>query len=115
VGAIKFGALWQAGGKTRMRLVFAHKTSCITLRYYYNFMPSGWLKCARRADYGDMLVGSIDIVSFRLKSKHRRESGSRRIPDGFCTSGRPRPPHPTWAEWLTARGSRRESRANSAN
>jgi hypothetical protein len=103
VGAIEFGASWQAGGKTRMRLAFAHKTSRITLRYYYNFMPPGWLECARRADHGDMLVGSIFIVSFRSRSKDRRESSVYRIPDGICAAGRPRPPHPAWAEWLTAR------------
>jgi hypothetical protein len=63
MGVSEFGALWQAGGRARRRPGCAHKMSCITLRYYYNLMPPGRLECARRADYGDMLVGSIDIVA----------------------------------------------------
>jgi hypothetical protein len=70
-----------------MRPACAHKTACITLRYYYNFMPSGRLKCARRADHGDILVGSIDIVFSNFKSKHRREPRRSMVPDGICAPG----------------------------
>jgi hypothetical protein len=66
-------------------------------------MPYGWLKCARRADHGDILVGSIDIVFLNFKSKHRREPWSSMVPDGICTPGRPRLPQFVWAESPTAR------------
>jgi hypothetical protein len=96
-----------------MRPACAHKTACITLRYYYNFMPSGWLKCARRADYGDILVGSIDIVFLNFKSKHRREP---RRSDGSRRDLRPRPITVTPAcvgRMAHRPGSRRKPPANS--
>jgi hypothetical protein len=86
-----------------MRPAYAHKTACITLKYYYYFMPPGRLKCARRADHGDILVGSINIMFIDFKSKHRREPRPRIVPDGICAPGLSRSPQFAWAEWLTAR------------
>jgi hypothetical protein len=114
VDVIGSGVSWQAGGQTRMRPAFAHKTSCITLRYYYNFMRARRLCRARRADQIDIFSPPRSIVFSDFKPKHRREPPVSMVPDGICAPGLPRRPQFAWAESPTAPGSRREPRANSA-
>jgi len=66
VGVIEFGALWQAGGDSRMRPAFAHKTSCITLSYYLNLAQPAWLCYSETRDLSRVVRIKFGFVKMAL-------------------------------------------------